>query len=218
VRAGCCLHVLSAVHLLTSIPHSPQHAAIAREAAQQAVVVVQNPSAGADGAPLLPLSMITKAKYALIGPMGNVTDVFLGDYRPAACPGKAKPAPEGTSCLPTLLELMQKQAGVGTVAFAPGCTQAAKGPKCINISSAAMQAATAAMAGADVVILTIGEKTTDNDNDGHNTGGEGSDRSSIGLPGQQVSADRLVASCVVCCPLRRATPTAPHTAAHTDTC
>ena len=40
------------------------------------------------------------------------------------------------------------------------------------------------MQAADVIVLAIGEKTTDNDREG-NTGGEGRDRPTIGLPGMQ---------------------------------
>jgi beta-glucosidase-like glycosyl hydrolase len=81
--------------------HNVLHARLAREAAQQGVVVVQNPPAAANrraaadmgamadapdtGRLVLPLS--ASAKYAIVGPLANITDPFLGDYRPAACPG-----------------------------------------------------------------------------------------------------------------------------------
>ena len=51
--------------------HSAEHAAIAREAAQQSVVVAQNNGA------VLPFKATTSS-FALIGPMANITDVFLG--------------------------------------------------------------------------------------------------------------------------------------------
>jgi beta-glucosidase len=51
----------------SSTVHSPVHAAIAREAAQQAVVVVQNNGA------VLPLKPTTKT-FALVGPLANVTE------------------------------------------------------------------------------------------------------------------------------------------------
>ena len=55
--------------------HSAEHAAIAREAAQQSVVVAQNNGA------VLPLKATTSS-FALIGPMANITDVFLGKHAP----------------------------------------------------------------------------------------------------------------------------------------
>ena len=55
--------------------HSAEHAAIAREAAQQSVVVAQNNGA------VLPLKATTSS-FALIVPMSNITDVFLGKHAP----------------------------------------------------------------------------------------------------------------------------------------
>jgi len=104
-----------------------------------------------------------------------------GDYRPAACPGPAEPAPPGTACLPTLHELLVKRAPQAKVAMVDSC---ADGPKC-DKGSPVTSAVTAAMQAAEVIVLALGEKTTDNDHDGHNTGGEGNDRHSVGLPGSQ---------------------------------
>eukprot|EP01045_Picozoa_sp_COSAG04_P009092 COSAG04_NODE_518_length_13185_cov_3.605609_7_plen_385_part_00 len=104
-----------------------------------------------------------------------------GDYRPAACPGPAEPAPEGTACLPTFHELLVKRAPQAKVAMVDSC---ADGPKC-DKGSPVTSAVTAAMQAAEVIVLALGEKTTDNDHDGHNTGGEGNDRHSVGLPGSQ---------------------------------
>ena len=42
---------------------------------------------------ILPLSAAAAKSIALVGPMGNITDVFLGDYRPAACPGTSRRPP-----------------------------------------------------------------------------------------------------------------------------
>lgn len=172
----------------SSTVHSAEHAALAREAAQQSVVVVQN--AGS----VLPLNKSANI-VALIGPLANVTDVFLGDYRPAACPGPAKPAPIGTACLPTLSDLLsQRLAGTGSkVVTAEGCgDQGDAGVPCSG--SAVTPDVTTAMHTADIIVLAIGEKTTDNDSSG-NTGGEGKDRHSIGLPGKTSSTikpDQLV--------------------------
>lgn len=133
------------------------------------MVVVQNPGS------ILPLKS-QGVKYALIGPLANITDPFLGDYRPAACPNTSQPAPQSTSCLPTLVELFAAK-GLD-VAFTSGCAD----PPCSSAPDLA--SVSSAMAGADVVVLVIGEKVTDHDSGG-NTGGEGKDRDSIGLPGKQ---------------------------------
>ena len=165
--------------------HSPAHAQIAREAAQQGVVVVQNPGA------VLPLGPAARAatpraaatKFAVIGPLGNITDPFLGDYRPAACPGPAEHAPQGTDrCKKTLYELFQTRVTPANVAFARGCQD----PPCAAIAAPDMAAVKAAMATADVIVLAVGEKVTDNDSSG-NTGGEGHDRDTVGLPGVQAA-------------------------------
>jgi beta-glucosidase len=161
----------------SSTIHSREHADLARQAAQQSVVVVQNPHS------LLPLNAEKVKSIALIGPMMNITDVFLGDYRPAACPGPAAPAPAGTSCLPTLVELIGKRAPKATLHVAPGCGQGSAAVPCTS-QPPVTAAVKAAMAAADVIVLGVGEKTTDNDHEG-NTGGEGKDRDSIGLPGRQ---------------------------------
>ena len=178
---------------LSSSVHSHAHKMLAREAAQQGIVLVQNPlntiekERESTGRRLLPLDATASSpsrKYALIGPLGNITDPFLGDYRPAACPGKAQKAPAGTACLPTLLELLtarvssapQDDASTPAVAFAAGCD--------VECAAVDVAATSAAMADADIIILAIGEKVTDNDS-GDNTGGEGNDRKTIGLPGKQ---------------------------------
>ena len=163
--------------------HAPEHAAVAREAAQQAVTIVQNEGG------VLPLKSTTKT-FAVIGPLANVTDVFLGDYRPAACPGPAEPAPQGTACLPTINELLTKRATSSKVILAEGCgDEGDAGVPCSG--SAVTPSVTSALQAADVIVLVIGEKTTDNDKVG-NTGGEGHDRSTVGLPGNQ--AELVVAA------------------------
>ena len=112
--------------------------------------------------------------------------VFLGDYRPAACPGPAKRAPEGTACLPTVAALLTKRAGPDSkIIVAEGCgDQGDAGVPCGGGGSAVTPDVTAALQAADVVVLVIGEKTTDNDSVG-NTGGEAKDRHSVALPGNQ---------------------------------
>eukprot|EP01043_Picozoa_sp_COSAG02_P028758 COSAG02_NODE_1759_length_11042_cov_3.648725_6_plen_267_part_00 len=131
--------------------HSAEHAALAREAAQQSVVVVQN-SVGA----VLPLNTSKAKTVALIGPLANVTDVFLGDYRPAACPGPAEPAPQGTACLPTLAELLAKRLTGTNVITAEGCgDEGDAGVPCSG--NAVTPDVTAALHAADTIVLAIGK-------------------------------------------------------------
>ena len=207
---------------VSSTVHSPEHAAIAREAAQQGVVVVQNTggvlpltakntstnaNTDADANANANANAKSKAKtFALVGPLANVTDVFLGDYRPAACPGPAKsapqvrfgpefqpgtlapltslwlmslPGPQGTACLPTLFALLAERVAFSDskVILAEGCgDQGDAGVPCGGGGGGGARlpvtlAVTAALAAADVIVLVVGEKTTDNDSVG-NTGGE----------------------------------------------
>ena len=155
--------------------HSDKHVVLARQAAQQGIVVVQNPGN------LLPLKKPKSLKsIALIGPMANITDAFLGDYRPAVCPGPAAKAPNGTACLPTLLQLLKDRAPSVKISMTAGCSD---GPVCAATSPVTPTVRTA-MTDADVIILAIGEKVTDNDSSG-DTAREAHDRTSIGLPGRQ---------------------------------
>lgn len=125
---------------------------------------------------LLPLN--TSMRIAVVGPSANVTDLFLGDYRPAACPGTTAPAPESTQCLQTIYQALQSKLGSNLVGFAPGCTD---GPSCNHLDLAPVQSA---VANADIIVGVFGTKTTDNCNFG-NTNQEGTDRSTIGMPGHQ---------------------------------
>lgn len=178
---------------------------VATEAGEQSVVVVQNPNK------ILPLTFAASAvsstsaattatptsvkQVAVIGPLGNITDVFLGDYRPAACPGESGPAPGSTKCLQTgldaVIKAVKSSAPTANVVFVDGCSSAA-GPPCNKGADNATVASTANAS--DLVIVIVGEKTTDNDNFG-NTGGEGRDRATIKLPGsQQDVVDAAVAA------------------------
>lgn len=151
---------------------------MALDAARQSITLVQNgahlPWTAAD---------LRDKTVAIVGPSANLSDAFLGDYRPAACPGPAMKAPEGTDrCKKTALEVLSQRitSAGGRVTFAQGCTD---GPPC---SSVDLRGLGVALNGADLVVVIQGEKTTDNDDYG-NTAGEGYDRKSIGLPGLQAN-------------------------------
>ena len=74
---------------------------------------------------LLPLRRGTK--IAVIGPNGNVADVFQGQYHGGSCPtdsGTAKPPYSQTyfyDCLPTAFTELRRQNTGGTTTFVNGC-------------------------------------------------------------------------------------------------
>ena len=59
---------------LQAVVHGSSHRQLAREAAAQGIVLLQNTEAR-----LLPLSPTAHQTIAVIGPLANRTDVFLGD-------------------------------------------------------------------------------------------------------------------------------------------
>ena len=164
----------SGIYNETTTVHSDKHADLAREAAQQGIVIVQNPPRTSDGLAILPLSAEQTKSMALIGPMGEITDAFLGDYRPAACPGPAKKAPEGTACLPTLRTLLARRAPSIALHVANGCGNGSQSVPCTPTSGPVTPAVTSAMQASEIIVLAIGEKVTDNDDQG-DTASEGRD-------------------------------------------
>ena len=98
--------------------------------------------------------------------------------RPAACPGQSGPAPMSTQCLPTVFDKLTDWLGPSALSYSPGCLD---GPPCskVDIASAVDVASKA-----ELVILVLGEKSTDNSDYG-DTGREGTDRQQVTLPGLQ---------------------------------
>lgn len=137
-------------------------------------VLVQNPSA------LLPLAAAGSQKIAVVGPSANVTDVFLGDYRPAPCPNVTGPAPGSTQCLETMYQRLSRRLGKRLSGYAAGCVD---GPPCTKLDLDAIRTATS---GADIIVAIMGTKATDNSAQG-DTGREGMDRATIGMPGLQAN-------------------------------
>ena len=74
------------------VVYSAAHQRLSLEGAQQSVVLLRNP---AHSAARLPLRR--GLALAVIGPNGNVADVFQGQYHGANCPGTG-PAPPSCSC------------------------------------------------------------------------------------------------------------------------
>jgi beta-glucosidase len=202
----------SGAYNLTASVHSPAHAQLALESALQSMVncctplTLDCPCAGNSGIPfadvecrpdrfflppsdqvlvqnpsaLLPLAAAGSQKIAVVGPSANVTDVFLGDYRPAACPNVTGPAPASTQCLETLYQRLSGRLGERLSGYAAGCTD---GPPCTMLDLDAVRTATS---GADIIVAVVGTKATDNSAQG-DTGREGMDRATIGMPGLQAN-------------------------------
>lgn len=152
----------------TSIVAGAYHRQLALEAARDSVVLLQNPGK------ILPL---TQGKSLFVGgPSANLTDAFLGEYRPVPC------VDGSTDCLPTALQAISSLTK-STVIHAVGCTD---GPQCMTINTGAV--VTAAKS-SDVTILVVGLKYGGEGSNGGQqatqTNGEGRDRNNITLPGLQ---------------------------------
>ena len=166
----------------SSVVHGSDHQQLAREAAAQSIVLLQNTQTR-----LLPLAPGRHA-IAVIGPLANRTDVFLGDYSPGACPANdtaqapwmdPKEVKVGAWCLTTVLQAITAANGGSTTSFASGCDD---GPPCKNETNTS---AVALASAADVTVLVLGLDATHGGQ--YDTNGEGHDRRSVGLPGSQAA-------------------------------
>jgi beta-glucosidase len=135
--------------------NSPEHRALALEAARQAIVLLKN-----DGN-LLPLSKEVKS-ILVAGPNAHSPRNQLGDY-------------SGSSPVVTVLDGIKARVAPGTeVRYARGC--GIKDPSTEGIAEAV-----AAARERDLAILVLGESSW---TEGM-TGGEGNDRAELDLPGVQ---------------------------------
>jgi beta-xylosidase len=155
---------------------SPANRAIAREVAEQSVVLLTN-----DG--ILPLA--APKRIAVIGPNADNPFAVLGCYSFPAHVGVQHPeVPIGLD-LPTVLDSVRAEFPGATITFEPGTT--IDGGQTEGFS-AAIDAARAA----DVVILALGDRAG---LFGRGTSGEGCDADSLDLPGtQQQLLDAVVAA------------------------
>jgi len=154
----------------------PQNRALAREVAEQAVVLLRN-----DGT--LPLA--SPARIAVIGPTADDPYAMLGCYSFPAHIGVQHPeVPIGIE-LPTLLTAVRAEFPAAEVVHALGTT--IDGGETDGIDDAVQLAA-----GADVVIVALGDRAG---LFGRGTSGEGCDVASLDLPGaQQALLDAAIAS------------------------
>lgn len=140
--------------------NSPEHQAVARQAAREAVVLLKNQNG------LLPLSDDSGKTIAVIGP--GADDLQPGDYTPKLQPGQ----------LVSVLTGIRK-AYHGKVVYEKGC--AFTGTEAFD-PQPALQAA----ASSDVVVMVLGDCSTSEAIQGvAQTSGENRDYASLILPGNQ---------------------------------
>jgi beta-D-xylosidase 4 len=173
-----------------TVIHGPAHVQLAHEAAAQSIVLLQKG--------ILPLDSTTSGKtLAVIGPLANLTDAFIGDYGAKSCPGSA-PADGGfgnqsdavktaTWCLRTALQEITKANAGGETTFAAGCDD----PKCATEDNAT---AVATASAADIIVMILGLDTTRIPYQAGpgTTNSESHDRRTIGLPGRQAALAEAV--------------------------
>ena len=168
----------------SSVVHGPAHVQLAHEAAVQSIVLLQHPEG------ILLLDSTTSGQHlAVIGPLANLSDAFIGDYAAKACPGsapagfgnKSDPVKTATWCLRTAMQEITRAHAGGETTFAAECDH----PKCATEDNTT--AVTIASA-ADTVVMILGLVTTRVPYQGGlgNTDSESHDRATIGPTGSPV--------------------------------
>ncbi|MGC9293236.1 MAG: beta-glucosidase BglX [Acidobacteriaceae bacterium] len=140
---------------------TPQDRALARKAAEESFVLLQNKASLGQPRPL-PISAHVHT-IALIGPFGGSQDEMLGSWA-----GKGDPAN-----VVTLRAALEKR-----MAASGGKVLYAKGTEILTQSEAGFPAAVDAAKQSDLVLLTLGE-------DAPTMTGEATSRAHLGLPGNQ---------------------------------
>jgi beta-glucosidase len=180
---------------------SPSARKLAREAAEQGTVLLVNRESRqkrGGGQKILPLGTEIK-KIAVIGPNGDAKDNTLGDYNPnAAASEKAWGA--GSREVVTVyggLKAHAAKSGSGiSVKFAEGCKIALGRPNPQDIA-----AAVALHEASDATVLAVGDSTANSAGFSHESCGEGADRSSLDLFGQQMQLLEALAASNATTPL-----------------
>jgi beta-D-xylosidase 4 len=159
---------------------SPAHQALSLEAAEQSIVMLRNAPKGS--AAHLPLKR--GLKLALIGPNGNHSDVYQGQYHGMSCPEEPSNS-EDYTCLPSTVDAITAANTGGSVTFVAGCPwKLDMRTACPKLTDQA--AVKVAIDGADVVVLILGE-------DIMVTNSEGVDRKGYPLAGAQTELAQAVA-------------------------
>ncbi|WP_225849213.1 glycoside hydrolase family 3 N-terminal domain-containing protein [Streptomyces sp. HPF1205] len=153
---------------------SEENRAVAREIAEQGVVLLRN-----DG--ILPLAR--PARIALIGPNADTPTAVLGCYSFPVHVGSQHPQMPAGIELPTLREALAAE-------FPDSEVVTAQGVSVDGLSTSGIAEAAALARDADVVVLALGDRAG---LFGRGTSGEGCDAESLSLPGvQQQLLDTLL--------------------------
>ncbi|WP_247827146.1 beta-glucosidase family protein [Arthrobacter antioxidans] len=155
---------------------SPGNRSIARELAEQSIVLVRNEG-------ILPLAAVPR--IGLIGPNADTHRAFLGCYSFPAHVGEQHPDVEMGLDIPTVAEALQDEFPGSDITIAAGCT-------IDGTATTGFDEALAVAQGSDVVVAVLGDRAG---LFGRGTSGEGCDAESLDLPGvQQQLLDGLLAT------------------------
>lgn len=147
---------------------SPEHRALARELAEESIVLLSN-----DG--ILPLTSEAAPRLAVIGPNADSAEALMGCYSFVNHVLAHHPTTPAGIALPTVLDALRSEVPGSSVTHAIGCS--AEGDDRSGIADAV-----AAARAADVAVVVVGDRAG---LFGRGTVGEGNDVDSLDLPGVQ---------------------------------
>ena len=143
-----------------NLPMAEQGRALARKAAEESFVLLENRRVG--GAPLLPIAASSGRRIALLGPLADSAEDMLGTW---SCKGEAR-------------EMVTLRSAMSEYAARRGMRLTfARGTDVSGTSDSGFAKAAEAAESADVVVMALGES--------RDSSGEASSRSDISLPGNQ---------------------------------
>ncbi|WP_024288898.1 glycoside hydrolase family 3 N-terminal domain-containing protein [Cellulomonas sp. KRMCY2] len=144
----------------------PAHAALARQVAEESVILLANTGA---------LPLVTPATVAVIGPNADSGPALLGDYSFTNHVEVHHPDIEPGLVIPTVLEALRSELPGSRIVHATGCDVRAPG-------RAGFAEAVEAATDADVAVMVMGDRAG---LFGRGTVGEGCDTDTLELPGEQ---------------------------------
>lgn len=144
----------------------PEARELARQIAEQAVVLVENRGA-------LPLA--DNARIAVVGPRADDPLAMFGCYSFPSHVGSHHPELPWGITVPTVLDALRTELPNATVTYTQGCEVDA-------LDTSGIAAAVAATSAADVCVVALGDRA---DLFGRGTSGEGCDALDLSLPGVQ---------------------------------
>ena len=177
---------------------SPSHQRLSLDSALQSIVLLRNgPTSGPARLPLP-----EGKRIAVVGPNGNSSSVFLGQYHGMLCPepsGDAHSKIKNVACVPTLVQALSER-NSGNVTFVSGCSVDSNsgaesrdhtmGPQtCSQLVD--LDRVNRTVAAADIIVLALGLAD-------FITNGEGMDRphtqAGYSLPGKQANLVQIVSA------------------------